>query len=274
MKQIFNIISACTLLTVFFVSCEKDAALIGSDTSEAYVSFTNVNATGKTVNFFINGSKLNLPVTVAAVTPGASIIGLYAGVMPGKASTFTVSDTTPPNPVYYSTPFTVAAAKSYSFYLYDTLVGTAGQLKGILLNTDRTIDANSLNANIRALHFNPKAPALDVVIVRQVANNPIAPALPVLVPKDSVLISSGISYIGSSVPNITTLSAFIPVMGSQLAGSTSGILQTNYIAKVKLAGTQTVLATGTYTLVPGRNYSLLLRGNSATAFTLTLQANN
>ena len=261
MKKLKNITAICCLLSIAFVSCKKDQPLTGTETNTAFVSFTNVNSSAKTVDFFVYGTRIN---TAAA---GATILGTYAGVAPGS-NTFVAKDATGATPIYYSTPSTVAAQKSYSFFLYDTLI--AGQLKGVLLNTDRTADANSANSKFRFLNFNPKAPAFDVIMVRQVSNNATTPAL---IPKDSVLISGGAGYIGSSVPNIAALSAFTSLPANQLANSGAGNLQTNYVVKLKLAGTQTLVGSATLTLIPGKNYTLILRGVYPT-LTLTLLLNN
>lgn len=256
--KIKNIFLPALIAASLFSSCTEDDLLTGTDSSLANISLTNVNGSGKVVNFYIDTAKINASAIVGV---NGTIPGTYAGVAARELQLWakdTANSFTPA--VYYSAPLNLTAGNSYSFFLYDTLVG--GKFKGIILNTDRTQDTGYSTTKVRALNFSPKSPALDIWVVRRVSNG-ASPAA--YIERDSVMISSATSYIGNLVsPDITALSAFKTVTASQNANTGAGTLATNYVVKAKLASTNTVAfssPTGSaFTWLPSKHYTVMLRG--------------
>jgi hypothetical protein len=247
---------------VILSGCKKNDPLTGpQDKSVAYVSFTNVNPNTKQVNVFVDNGLVS---KASFIAPYATILGGYAGVTPGTR-TVAIRDTTSPAFLeYFTGNITVTGGQYYSFYLYDIV--TASKLKGILLNTDRTPDANPANAKLRFLNLSPGAPALDFVLVRRET----------AVAKDSVVLVPGAPYIGSvATPDIAALSAYKSVVGSTVAGFISTTSPaSDYILRVKLAGTNTIVAsTAATSIVPSRNYTFFARGIYP-AVTITSHFNN
>ncbi|MEO6406356.1 MAG: DUF4397 domain-containing protein [Ferruginibacter sp.] len=248
---------------LLFSACTKEKNLTGpSDKTYASVSITNANASGKIVDAFIDQVKINNASTIAA---NGTITGTYIGITPGTHNIL-VRDISTVIPAidYLNSSITVAGGNAYSYFIYDTL--TAGKFKGILLNSDRIINYNTTNTNVRFLNLSPKSPLLDFILVRREA----------AINKDSVVLYSSVPYLGNvATPDITALSAFKPVLGNAAAGATaptSGV--TDYIARVKLAGTNTVVAsTLVITLIPGRNYTFFARGIYPAVIITTLLSN-
>jgi len=261
-KKYFFIASA---LVALLSSCEPDETPnYMSDTGLAYVSYTNVNASGKQTNVFVDGVKVNNVLTTTSntgIATNATITGTYIGVAEGS-HTLLVKDSNLVTSInYFTGPLNVENGKSYSFFLYDTL--TAGNLKGILLTTDRNPDPNPMNAGIRFLNLSPRAPLFDFWAVRMQGTTA----------RDSVLIASSAPYLGNvASPDINSLSAFKSVLASQATGAIApGSVATTYIFKVRLAGTNTqVLASPVTTIAPGRKYTYYTRGLYGTSsFALT-----
>lgn len=248
---------------LIFSACKKSDPVMGTDTSLAFVSFTNVNfstnlSITRPVNLFIDGVKTN---NVNFIGTNGTIAGTYVGVVPGTRTVVLRDTLSTSNIDYVTTSINVAAGSSYSFYLYDTL--KTGQLKAVLLNTDRTPDANS---KVRFLNLSPASPAVDFIAVRREAG----------VAKDSITLYTGISYLGDvPTPEIAALSAFKVVSSSVLAGAVAaGSPSSDYLFKVKLSGTNTVVATSAATtLVNGRIYTFIARGKYP-ATTLLTTLNN
>jgi hypothetical protein len=133
----------------------------------------------------------------------------------------------------------VETGRIYTAIAYDTLNG--GRIRGVVLNDDLTLPTTG-NTRVRFLHLAPNAPTVDVTLLRTSAT-----------PNDSVTIS-GRSFIGAN-PNAGQLSTFISVPGG------------TYTARVKLAGTQTVVASVPLTaantsLAAGRIVTLFATGTA------------
>jgi hypothetical protein len=117
--------------------------------------------------------------------------------------------------------------KSYSFFVYDTASTSSSQAKVLRLKDDLSLPAANM-AHVRFVHLAPNTPAVDLTLLRTSAT-----------PNDSVTIS-GKSYVGAS-PNEDGLSPF------------TAIPRGTYTAKIKTAGTQTVLTSATVTITTGAN---------------------
>ena len=236
----------CSILVLG--ACKKAENKTGPlDTSLAYVSITNANASGKTVNIFSNNDTLTLASSIAT---NGTVLGLYTGVTPGT-NLFEARDMAVANTTYFQGDITVAAGMSYSFFLYDTL--KVGRVQGILLNNDRNADANPANAKIRFLNLSPKSPALDFWMIRRVGT----------VPKDSVRVLANVPYLGSvAAPDVTALSSYVSVFANEAAGAAgTGVAVSDYILRLKRASTNTIVySSAATTIVPGRNYTLFARG--------------
>ncbi len=245
-------------IVVAFSACKKSDPLTGTESNPpAYVSFTNVNSTptpSRTVNIFVDGTKIN---NVSFIGNSSTLSGTYAGIQPGMRSVVVRDTLSTSNINYLTTSINVAAGTSYSFYVYDTL--QAGQLKGLLLSTDRTPDAN---AKVRFLNLSPGSPALDLVLVRREAT----------VNKDSIVLYTGVPYVGNSAaPDIASLSAFRIVNSNVLAGATgTGSLASDYIIRIKLSGTNTIVSsTAASNLTNRRIYTIIARGRYPATTILT-----
>lgn len=240
----------CSLgFALAIVGCKKEDAIITTpDTDLAYVSFTNVNASSKTINVFVDTTKVN----ATGIAVNGTLTGTYAGVKAGSRALLTrdVSNVIPAID-YYSANVQVTAGKSYSFFQYGVLTG--GLLKGILLSNDRTDDANMNNAKVRFLNLSNNAPMLDLVLVRSEGS----------VAKDSVLLYSAMPSLASvASPDVAALSAYKVVAGNKAANSTPGVAVSSYVFKLKQAGTNTlVAASAATTIAPTRTYTFFARGN-------------
>jgi len=92
----------------------------------------------------------------------------------------------------------------------------ARTLRAVQLTDDLTVPSGT-NVHVRFLHLAPLAPAVDITLLRTSPST------------DSVTLTNR-SYLGAT-PNATALSAFAPIPGG------------TYTIRVKLPGTQTVVAT-------------------------------
>ena len=259
-KKLFLYSTSCLLI---FAACTKEKNITGpQDKSYALLSITNANASGKAIDVFIDQNKIN---NATFISPNANVTGTFIGVTPGNHAMI-IRDTAQASIIqYYSGSLNLTGGSSYSFFLYDTL--TAGSFKGILLNTDRTPDANPLNAKVRFLNLSPKSPLLDFVLVRR--ENSVF--------KDSVVLYTSVPYLGNvAAPDVPSLSAYKSVLANAGAGATSptsGV--TDYIARVKLAGFPNafVASTVVISIIPGKNYTFYARGIYPTV-TITSFVNN
>ena len=108
--------------------------------------------------------------------------------------------------------------KAYTILAYDTLATPSSKLRVVRLNDNLAVPATG-NTQVRFVHAAPNAPAVDITFLRSA-------------PLDSVTILNK-TYLGAT-PNVDAVSAFTPVPGTPVSGST-------YTIKIKLAGTQTVV---------------------------------
>lgn len=129
----------------------------------------------------------------------------------------------------YVAPFTsdFAPGGIYSYFVYDTTTSATAQAKVLKLRDTLTLPPNT-NSKVRFLHLAPNGPAVDVTLLRTSVT-----------PNDSVTLSNR-TYVGAT-PNETTLAGFTQVPRG------------NYTAKIKLAGTQTVVATVAANMTNGTN---------------------
>lgn len=267
-KRLSIYLSAAVLV---FSACKKSEPLSGTEANPpAFVSFTNVNGTPapagnstsptKAINVFVDGVKItNVTFISNNSIPinSSTLLGTYAGLQPGTRSLVFRDTLSTSNIDYLTTSITVAAGNSYSFYLYDTL--QAGRLKGILLSTNRTPDSA---AKVRFLNLSPGSPALDFVLVRREA----------AVAKDSIVLYTGVPYLGNvPTPDTAALSAYRIVPSNVLAGAVAaGSPSSDYILRVKLTGTNTIVAsTAASNLVNRRIYTFIARGKFPATTILT-----
>ncbi len=234
--------------TVILAGCTKKEGLTGpADTSMAYMSFTNANANGKTVDFFVDNTKLN---QAASIAPNGTVTGTYVGVYPGERL-LEVKESSTTATYYHNSNITTLGGKSYSYIIYDTI--KQGRFKGILLTSERKIDPGNGNCKVRFLNLSPKAPMVDLWFVRRVG----------AVAKDSIKLYSAVQSLSSvASPDATALSAYIDLAANQAAGAAgAGVPVSDYIIRAKLTGTNTILtSTAATTLVNGRTYTFFLRG--------------
>jgi hypothetical protein len=213
----------------------------------AYVSFTNANASAKIVNLYVDNVQLN---NAAPVAVNGTVTGTYLGVFPGDRLLEVKENTTPPT-FFHSSTIKVAGGSAYSYIMYDTL--KSGRFQGILLSADRNINPASSTSKVRFLNLSPKAPAVDVWFIRRVG----------AVNKDSLKIFSSVPSLSSvATPDAAALSVYTDVASNQAAGAAgAGSLVTDYIIRLKTAGTNTILnSSSATTFVNGRNYTLFARG--------------
>lgn len=229
-------------------SCKKDEALKTTpDTNLGYISFTNANTSAKSLNVFVDQKQVN----ATAVAVNGTLNGVYAGFAAGSRALLTRDiSTIIPAIDYYASTVNIAAGRTYSFFQYGVLTG--GAFKGILLNTDRTADANTDNAKIRFLNLSTGAPALDLLLVRSEG----------VTVKDSVLLFTVVPSLATvASPDVNALSAHRSIAGNKAANVALGISVSSYVLKLKLAGTNTLVsASAATTIVPSRNYTFYARG--------------
>lgn len=270
MKHLHKVFFAACLIAAI-ASCKPDETEVTQETSIANVSLTNASSNNsRVVNFFANGILVS---SVTGVTNGGTVLGTYVGVAPGTG-TLSARDTATSigNPEYFSQAYNFEGGKSYAFFLYDTINATTTRMRGLLLTTDRITENNVTTADVRFLNLSPLSPAVDAWFVRQTSNG--ATPTPALVPKDSVLVSAGAPFVGG-LPSIpATLANFTPITASQSANTGSGNLATNYLVRVRLAGSSTLVGTSAgLTLLPGKNYTVIMR-NKFPAVSITSVVQN
>lgn len=231
------------LLIAIIWGCKKPSPLSGTTAETALISVTNVNASSKTVDVYIDGVKANQS---AAIATNASVTGTYIGTTPGT-HTFEIRDNAT-NAVYSSTSISVEGGKSYSAFVYG--VSTAGTLKTLFLQTDRTLP-DSVSTNVRFLNLSPNSPALDVWLIRRLG----------AVNTDSSILYSNVPYVGSTTPDVNSLSTFKKIKSGVSAGAPGFATTQDYIIRLKLSGTSTIVATSaSITFIPTKIYTIYVRG--------------
>jgi hypothetical protein len=224
MKKIFSL---TLIASVFYVSCKQDLEKPADWTSVAIIHASPVSSTNPsdTLHVFVDGTRYNS--TGILYNTNSTYIPIVAGsktfdIRRGTASTSSGDYTKYVN----SFSYTLQTGGAYSFFVYDTTTtSSASDAKVLRLKDDLTLPG-SVNSKVRFLHLAPKAAPVDVTLLRTSVT-----------PNDSLTITNK-SYVGSS-PNEETLSLFIAVPRG------------TYTAKVKNAGTQTVLTSATVTLTNG-----------------------
>jgi len=224
MKQLLNILTIGS--AILFASCEKEALELTAQSS-ASVAFIHAAPTlppqaGAATpavdilidNLLSNGSRR---LTFGTVSAGGGVGngGAYMPITPGSRSIKISPDSGRTNFIDATLQF--EALKAYTVVAYDTLAASGARtLRAVQLTDDLTVPTGT-NVHVRFLHLAPLAPAVDITLLRT------SPSL------DSVTLSNR-TYLGAT-PNATALSAFAPIPGG------------TYTIRVKLPGTQTVVAT-------------------------------
>ena len=224
MKQLFNIL---TIGTAFlFASCDKEALELTAQSS-ASVAFIHAaptlpplpGTTAPAVDILVddllsNGSRR---LTYGFVSAGGGVGngGAYMPITPGSRTIKVSPDSGKTNFINATLQFD--AKKAYTVVAYDTLAASGAQtLRAVQLTDDLTVPSGT-NVHVRFLHLAPLAPAVDITLLRTSPST------------DSVTLSNR-TYLGAT-PNATALSTFAPIPGG------------TYTIRVKLAGTQTLVAT-------------------------------
>ena len=217
MKKIFAV---AILSWMGFTACKKALEQPGDFSSVAVIQASPVSITSPTdtLNVFVDNMKYNSSGIIYNTN------STYLPVLAGT-KTIDIRRAMITNTANYVSSFshTFEKGMAYSFFVYDTTTASSGQARILRLNDNLTLPAAG-NSHVRFLHLAPTGAAVDVTLIRTSVT-----------PNDSVTISNR-TFVGSS-PNEATLSAFTPIP--------RGV----YTARVKTAGTQTVLATSTATLL-------------------------
>ena len=210
MKKLLSIIS----IGFIIASCGK-ANVYTSDFSTAV--FINASPGSPILSVYVD--------TISQVTVAFKSTSGYLSVKPGtrniqlkNSTNLTVNNVNSPSETF-------ATNTAYTYFVYDTITATTNNLKTLRLSDQFTLPAAG-SIKVRVLPLAIKQSAVDITFLRTSAT-----------PNDSVTLSN-LSYVGASPAQATidALSAFTTIP----AGA--------YSVKVKTAGTQTVLVTGTYTL--------------------------
>ena len=221
-----KILSIALISSVFFAACEQDLEKPADWTSVAVIHASPVAATNPsdTLHVFVDGTRYNSAgilyntnSTYLPVVAGAKTFDIRRGTASNSNGDF--------SKYVNSFSYTLQTGGAYSFFVYDTTTSaSASDAKVLRLKDDLTLPGNT--SRVRFLHLAPRGSAVDITLLRTSST-----------PNDSVTIS-GKSFIGGS-PNEESLAPFISVPRG------------TYTAKIKTAGTQTVLASATVTLTNG-----------------------
>jgi hypothetical protein len=257
MKKIISYIIPSVTALALLNGCTKEKNLNGGIVNDqAYVSFTHVAPVGKVVNILVDGKKANL---LTALTYNTTTNGIgstsatqgvygYLALQPGSHS-IVVRDTTSSSTIdYVTTNISVEGGKSYSAFVYDTLVNN--KLKALVLPTDRTPLASD-KAGIRFLHLIPNAPPVDVWLFRRNGTAIV----------DSSRVFSSINYVGPT-PVLPVITPFTPVTAA------------TYNIVIRRAGTFVTVASITgANLVNTKVYTLYARGLAGGSGSTAIGAN-
>ncbi len=217
-KKIFAI---ALISWFFFPACKKAFEQPTDWSSVVVIQASPVSATAPdTLQVFIDTMRYNSTGILYNTT---------TSYLPVRSGSKTVNIRRGVNSTYFdyvaSFTYNFERGKAYSLFVYDTATSSTGQAKILRLKDDLTLPAANMS-HVRFLHLAPTGTAVDVTLLRTSVT-----------PNDSVTIS-GKSYIGAA-PNEDALSAFTPVPRG------------TYTARIKTAGTQTVLTSATVTLTTG-----------------------
>ncbi len=217
MKRIIQIL--CGTVLISFTACDKEATELIPSVNAAF-AVIHAAPGAPTVDIVVDGLVANggrrLTYRTLSAGGGAGAGGIYMPLATGTRNIKISTDSGKTNVVNADLSFATNSAST--IVVYDTLAATgAPSLRFVQLSDDLTAPTGT-NVHVRFLHLAPLAPAVDVTLIRG-ANI------------DSVTITNR-SYLGAT-PNAATLSTFTPITGGAA-----------YTFKVKLAGTQTVVITG------------------------------
>ena len=224
MKQLFNILTIS--VAFLFTSCEKEALELTAQSSAAvafiHAAPTPPPATGTAApavdilidDLLSNGSR-RLSYGLVSAGGGVGNGGAYMPITPGSRTIKISPDSGKTNFINATLQF--EAKKAYTVVAYDTLAASGTRtLRAVQLTDDLTVPSGT-NVHVRFLHLAPLAPAVDITLLRTSPST------------DSVTLTNR-TYLGTA-PNATALSTFSPIPGG------------TYTIRVKLPGTQTVVAT-------------------------------
>lgn len=203
-------------------SCKKAFEQPADWSSVAVIQASPVSTTAPTdtLHVFIDtmrynstGLMYNTNSTYLPVLAGTRIVDIRRGANNTAAN-------------YISTfTHTFERGKIYSFFLYDTTTSSTGQARVLRLTDDLTLPTANMS-NVRFLNLAPRSTPVDVTLLRTSVT-----------PNDSITISNS-SYVGAA-PSESALAPF------------TAVPRGTYTAKVKTAGTQSVLTSSTVTLTTG-----------------------
>jgi len=240
MKQLLNIL---TIGTAFlFASCDKEALELTAQSS-ASVAFIHAaptlpptTAVDILIDDLVSNGGRRLTYGAVSVGGGAGNGGAYMPITPGSRTIKISPDSAHTNFINATLQF--EPKKAYTVVAYDTLAASGTRtLRAVQLTDDLTAPSGT-NVHVRFLHLAPLAPAVDITLLRTSPST------------DSVTLTNR-SYLGAT-PNATALSAFAPIPCG------------TYTIRVKLPGTQTVVATFALgaTLSSGRIITLAAIGTA------------
>jgi hypothetical protein len=217
MKKTIQIICGVALFSL--AACDKDALKLNDKVNAAF-GVIHAAPGAPTVDIVVNGLVANgsrrLAYRTVSAGGGTGNGGIYMPIEAGTGNIKISPDSGKTNVVNADLVFATNSAST--IVVYDTLAATgAPLLRFVQLSDDLTAPATG-NVHVRFLHLAPLAPTVDVTLIR--GTN-----------VDSVTLTNR-SYIGAT-PNAATLSTFAPITGGAV-----------YTYKIKLAGTQTVVLTG------------------------------
>jgi hypothetical protein len=220
-KEIMKKIFAIAFVSLAFLpACKKAFEQPDDWSSMAVIQASPVSTTipTDTVDVFVDGMRYNSTRITYNTNSG------YLPVLAGTKNVSIRRGVNNTDAEYVSSfSHTFEKGKAYSFVVYDTTTSATAQAKVLRLRDDLTLPEAG-QSKVRVLHLAPRASAVDITLLRTSVT-----------PNDSVTISNR-SYIGATA-NDEALSAFMAIP--------RGV----YTAKVKTAGTQTVLLTSTATLL-------------------------
>ncbi len=210
--------SLLAISTFGITACEKDAVTLLGDANSA-VAFIYAAPGAPTSDIVIDGLVSNgsrrLTYGITSLGGGGGNGGAYIPLVNGSRNIKISPDSGRTSLVDARYQFDIN--KSYTMAVYDTLLASGTPtLRSVQLTDDLTVPSGT-NVHVRFLHLAPLAPAVDLTLLRT------APSM------DSVTLTNR-TYLGAT-PNATALSSFAPIPGG-----------TAYTLRVKLAGTQTVVA--------------------------------
>ena len=223
-KRIFSV----ALGSLFILSsCDKGFEQPESFSSVAVIHASPVSSTSPTDTLHVFADTALYNSTGITYLGNSGYLPLRSGNKPVNIRRKNVNTSGLYVPTF---PFDFESGKSYSFFVYDTTASSTGTAKVLRLKDDLTLPMTNM-AHIRVLHLAVNGPAVDITLLRTGVT-----------PSDSVTLSNR-TFVGAQ-PNEAALAPFTPVPRG------------TYTAKVKLAGTQTVVTSATVTLSPGPDVGL------------------